>query len=358
MSARAATAPFVPRFAVKKRQRRRLQMLQAAPTAQAPSGQKAKAQIEDPGAVSGSQGRHAKCSRSYIVHHDHFQMHFAWLLWVLGGHVGLGLLLAQNAGLSFANCICKPRFHIAHLAATRQAFDDSMQLVDDIVKEVCGKGELDAAAALVTNQPLDKEAHQAVEYAVAKRLSRFNQMTLHTLNQIIEAPTLQENSLLQKVLQDVKQQILVQVSTAMAPEMMELDQLVQLPGQQERADAAKVPLLGTSIASNRVSATPLCAVPTAETLKWHNKARQRATYLSHMLHKCLSKQRVQRTVRLCVCHKYNACRGRASLACRSCQWTSLLPWCSRRTRCCKTWRRQWQSQMCACFAAWCLRSRH
>lgn len=115
-----------------------------------------------------------------------------------------------------------------------KALDESMALVGEIIEAVCKRMVVESAAAYVYKGALDLTTQKVVKRAVEERLSRFNQMTLHTINSLTEAPTVKGNAQMCEILRLVKEEALHQAGYALPKEMQLLDKLVQQPDAEAR----------------------------------------------------------------------------------------------------------------------------
>eukprot|EP00892_Ulva_mutabilis_P005736 jgi/Ulvmu1/3534/UM163_0016.1 len=108
----------------------------------------------------------------------------------------------------------------------QKALDESFDMIQEILEHVCNNMVAENAVAFVTVSPADQTAAKLMSQAVEERLSKFNQMTLHTIHSLLASPTVKQTPQTQVLLEMMKAEILKQAGNALPVELQTLDRLI------------------------------------------------------------------------------------------------------------------------------------
>lgn len=120
------------------------------------------------------------------------------------------------------------------------ALDESFETIQEILEHVCNNMVAENAVAFVTVSPADQTPAKLMSQAVEERLSRFNQMTLHTIHSLLASPTVKQNPQTEVLLEMMKKEILKQAGHALPVELQTLDRLIKEKDDNTRAEVINV----------------------------------------------------------------------------------------------------------------------
>lgn len=122
----------------------------------------------------------------------------------------------------------------------QRALDESFETIQEILDHVCNNMVAENAVAFVTVSPADQTPAKLMSQAVEERLSRFNQMTLHTIHSLLASPSVQQNPQTGVLLEMMKKEIIKQAGHALPVELQTLDRLIQEKDDDVRAEIINV----------------------------------------------------------------------------------------------------------------------
>jgi hypothetical protein len=125
-------------------------------------------------------------------------------------------------------------------AELERALDESFQLINEIVSFVCNSMVAENAVAYVTVTTSDASTKKLIKKAVEERLTRFNQMSLHTLHSMMASPSVQRDKSMHNLLSMLKDEILAQTGNALPEEIRQLDDLVKEKDEEARLEILQV----------------------------------------------------------------------------------------------------------------------
>lgn len=138
----------------------------------------------------------------------------------------------SRTGLKCASC-----------AEMQKALDESFDVIQEILEHVCNNMVAENAVAFVTVSAADQTPAKLMSAAVEERLSKLNQMTLHTIHSLLASPTVQQQRQTKVLLEMMKKEILKQAGHALPVELQTLDRLIMERDDEARTAVIHVRLL-------------------------------------------------------------------------------------------------------------------
>lgn len=130
--------------------------------------------------------------------------------------------------------------HGGACVATQAAVEANVDLVGEMLGEVCNRMVVESAAAYVTSGQMNITAQNTIRDAVRSRMDRFDQVTLSVLTSLVESTAAPDDAETHSLLIALRAEIVKQVGGTLPEELQTLNALAALTEQKERRELLSV----------------------------------------------------------------------------------------------------------------------